>query len=759
MIVADTSEERAEGALKDFHKSSQQMGAIPDMRINAEGAEDVEEWLGIELLDRCLRLIDPKKMQEDENKRKSKHANGIEYEDVAMETGCTFKIMAAIPQLSEEPEVNEKIKHMATWTRMRLSALGLPRVPTKEKNSQADLTFGHEQNGEFPMVDEDGNEHELHPPELLEMLADCKKRGGLIIEFQSLKGLRYKLTTKALDEALDRLYKKIIHLAGERRWQSIPPPESHLRNLENQLDEPFLAEYCLIGGMQTKYLTNGKLNGMGAIKINWAVNGGSEADGSGISSKTADDIANGNKNPIRPRSMVWGRVDHDRLTYLVQLKEPIRVGVTMQGGVGVMVYGRVLISSTEDPSRTGIGGEWVTRQYLRDEESVMFMKLEEHGEQSYGQDVVIAGLRGLPRVLELDNALIRAVRKHYTYNMGLSICVMVSTMQHASNSSQSQYFDDLVDEPFLVVILLKTQGGASIRRTWKEANRYGSTGELKIGSINLTTCMELRDIQGKSLTYSGRIMDIDARALGTQSTDIGRIINELGVNNMEKIELLVKASSGNDKWIALLKKSYGTEDRYDSGVLTIKEKNIPKPKDRQGSNTRGLDFGNLEPLEYVGKIGNSNVVVERVVSNQGYQGKHPQASYKGKGGSQNYDTHQTRYSSSSKSQHEERQGQSNQGWSSEPNQKRKSRSRSASRDRDQRQENSTIFNVSEIKGLYKTQAFSRSTSVRDCAINPSSSNRDPEEGEIREEIGSRPKTRFAHEPKERIMKEAKPENK
>ena len=89
-----------------------------------------------------------------------------------------------------------------------------------------------------------------------------------------------------------------------------------------------------------------------------------------------------------------------------------------------------------------------------------------------------------------------------------------------------------------------------------------------------------------------------------------------------------------------------TEDRYDSGVLTIKERNIPKPKDRQGSNTRGLDFGNLEPLEYVGKIGNSNVVGERVVSNQGYQGKHPQASYKGKGGSQNYDTHQTRYSSS-----------------------------------------------------------------------------------------------------------------
>jgi hypothetical protein len=41
---------------------------------------------------------------------------------------------------------------------------------------------------------------------------------------------------------------------------------------------------------------------------------------------------------------------------------------------------------------------------------------------------------------------------------------------------------------------------------------------------------------------------------------------------------------------------------------------------------------------------------------------------------------------------------------------------------------------------------------------PSSSNRDSEEGEIREETGSRPKTRFS-EPKERIMKEAKPENK
>ena len=272
--------------------------------------------------------------------------------------------------------------------------------------------------------------------------------------------------------------------------------------------------------------------------------------------------------------------------------------------------------------------------------------------------------------------------------------------------------------------------------------------------------MELRDIQGKPLTYSGRIMDIDARALGTQSTDMGRIINELGVNNMEKIELLVKASSGSDKWIALLKKPNGTEDRYESGALTIKERNIPKPKDRQGTSTKGVDSGNLVPLENIGKIGNSNVVVERVVSNQGYQGKNPQASYRGKGGHQNYDTHQSRFSSSANYQHEERHGHSNQSLYPEPSQKRKSRSRSTSRDREQKQENLAIFNVSEIKGLYKTQAFSRSTSSRDITSKPMSSTRDREEGEIREESGPRPKARFSvHEPKDRDVKGVKPENK
>ena len=130
-----------------------------------------------------------------------------------------------------------------------------------------------------------------------------------------------------------------------------------------------------------------------------------------------------------------------------------------------MVYSRILISNHEELSKGGIGGEWVTRQFLRNSEVEVFKTLEGHGDQAHGQDIVIAGIRGLPRVIEIDNALLRSVMKHYTHNMGLSVCVMVSTMQHSAHTPYSAYYDDLADEPYFTVILLKTKGGSSIRRS------------------------------------------------------------------------------------------------------------------------------------------------------------------------------------------------------------------------------------------------------------------------------------------------------
>ena len=158
--------------------------------------------------------------------------------------------------------------------------------------------------------------------------------------------------------------------------------------------------------------------------------------------------------------MGWGRTEIDKLMYIIQLDDLIEVGTTMTGGV--MIYNRICVTSNEDKNSRGIGGEWLTRQYLRSHEADAFLRMEKHAESSSGMDVVVAGVRGLTKVLEIDNALIRTVRDHYLIGRGLDVSVHVSTMQH---SNRGEYFDEQADEPYLIVTLNGGASGTSIRRS------------------------------------------------------------------------------------------------------------------------------------------------------------------------------------------------------------------------------------------------------------------------------------------------------
>ena len=151
----------------------------------------------------------------------------------------------------------------------------------------------------------------------------------------------------------------------------------------------------------------------------------------------------------------------------------------------------------------------------------------EENESTQGRDVVIAGIRGLPRVLEIDNALIRIVRQSYLESMGTEVCVQMYTIQHSSHTANSVYHDDYTDEPIMIVTLLRANGGGrDIRRHWKDSNR-GTTGDLKIGSITLQTFMEIKDIFMRPGPTTGRIFDIDSKKMA-RANDMGLIIKELG---------------------------------------------------------------------------------------------------------------------------------------------------------------------------------------------------------------------------------------
>jgi hypothetical protein len=93
-------------------------------------------------------------------------------------------------------------------------------------------------------------------------------------------------------------------------------------------------------------------------------------------------------------------------------------------------------------------------------EAEFLMKVERKREEAASYDVVLAGVRGLSRILEIDNALIREVKRHFEESVGGSILVQVMTYQHSEHSTRSEYLDDYADETILVVSTLDGEGGA-----------------------------------------------------------------------------------------------------------------------------------------------------------------------------------------------------------------------------------------------------------------------------------------------------------
>jgi hypothetical protein len=316
----------------------------------------------------------------------------------------------------------------------------------------------------------------------------------------------------------------------------------------------------------------GKINQVGIGKIIAAVKGGLTGKDVGMSTAEINRFKEGKKRMIRPRDLSWGSFRHDRFAYVIELRGPVEAGINMSGGRAV--YSRICVSTMDEQQRAGISGEWLTRQYQSREEAEFLMKVERKREEAASYDVVLAGVRGLSRILEIDNALIREVKRHFEESVGGSILVQAMTYQHSEHSTRSEYLDDYADETILVVSTLDGAGGSAFRKTWSRQNQ--GRGDLKIGSMFLQYFMEPEDIYGKPAVMTGRLIDIDARKAGYQCDNMGSIISLLA-HSFERVHFIVKVddNKGKGRWYGLLKRDWTNERRFDSDVLSIKDRIIP----------------------------------------------------------------------------------------------------------------------------------------------------------------------------------------
>ena len=126
---------------------------------------------------------------------------------------------------------------------------------------------------------------------------------------------------------------------------------------------------------------------------------------------------------------------------LIKLAQPIECGITMEGGR--RLYERVNVSSEE-------GGEWFTRQLVTDTEANFFMRVEDRVKQGSSVNVIMGGVRGLPRVTEFDECVLRMTLNNYKNVFKGSIEAFISSLSHDWGTSSTE----LREEPIIFVCLM-----------------------------------------------------------------------------------------------------------------------------------------------------------------------------------------------------------------------------------------------------------------------------------------------------------------
>jgi hypothetical protein len=200
------------------------------------------------------------------------------------------------------------------------------------------------------------------------------------------------------------------------------------------------------------------------------------------------------------RKLGWEHMRFDRPSYLVPLESETTVGLGAQ--TDIRVYDRVLMGP--NPTSNSKKGDYAIRQFLREREANYLVNT-----QGDIKDIGIVLIRGLTKIAEIDDAIMRRTREYYRRIMNMEVCVIMTTLQHDAPKS---YLDHLADEPIMVVTLCGPLSGGLAYRRSIEISQDG-TGSLRVGSITLQTFIDLNVVQGKVGPTTGKIWEIDTSNL------------------------------------------------------------------------------------------------------------------------------------------------------------------------------------------------------------------------------------------------------
>jgi hypothetical protein len=308
------------------------------------------------------------------------------------------------------------------------------------------------------------------------------------------------------------------------------------------------------------------------------------------------DIKNRRIKQLKPSMMGWSACPREKSFIVVKLDRPIEAGITLAGGN--RIYERVQVSSAEGEE----GGEFLIRQLLTDAEARFLLKVTEKS-KSGPVNVIMGGVRGLPRVTEFDECVLKITRSRYKENFRSEIGAFMMTLGHDYTAGLNEF----KEEPMVMICLMdgNLMGADSLGRAFPPFQKGDPTIKQFIGSMETQLFLKLEAVVNRPYRTSSNswMIEIDRAPRGSHIMDV---VTSLDENLVSRALAFIRMDSdprlAHDKWCAIMKTRGDSSIVKELGPLLVREKHITSPTKRSRVTTRGkthirADEGNIRFFE------------------------------------------------------------------------------------------------------------------------------------------------------------------
>jgi hypothetical protein len=505
----------------------------------------------------------------------------LEVEEILGDREGTFRTNSLLNQPSALLDESSREAQVRQSARILISIRKRSDLPVNSAE-QPIMVFGPAIGPYHPLKRGDGSGVQTVSIEEIESYVDADLDFLIGIEYRktnrSLVIIKYLTKSRHMSALAKKVGEKCKDMARTRpAWETYKLGQSRMGHLSNSCDAIFNSEYCIISALKMDYFKPEYNSDSLVSKIRRAVKG--KATLASPNEAWLNDIRHKRRRHIKLSTMGWSfglAKDKEKVFILVKLESPVLVGVTMAGGC--RRYERVNVSNSNQDD----GGEWLARQFVSKEEANFLINVERRtltGEVN----VIMGGVRGLPRMTELDECILRVTKSKYESQFQGDIGVFMMTLSH--DWPKDSY--ELKDEPILVVCQLASfKGGDSLGRSFHPYEKGATVIRQAIGSMDVQLFLRPDSVINKPFRSSTNSWILEADncpGACNMSYVLDRLVDAEAKKTFAVIRMDCDRPSNEwNRWYVLLdSRVHHTNEARMDGPMLLREKAMVSPSKRR----------------------------------------------------------------------------------------------------------------------------------------------------------------------------------